>query len=203
MSPSVPEMETYSKPQAPLTGELDSHDNDGLVQYLAGLGISYTANNLDSEKAYTIEQKFEDIVHPQTFIIKEAFENFHTSLHPEMRLATLATVFSNFVDIRRQMFGYGWSEESRRAEYTPEPFPGIILKSRVELGIPEYADLPAATGYFKAAYTLRYAIQADSIINTVRPLTLVRASNRDRLTKTEHIMLSLADKLTDQFNDHA
>ncbi len=183
--------------RAILFGNISWERQQQIAEYLAGIGVQarFFADSID--ESLKVEQHFETIRSPEEFILREGFDDFQLS-HQEYRAGLVASLFSGLVEVRPSI--------SRDTDsYRPQPIPGIIVKSRIELGIPAYPykyKLPAGK-ISPSIMTVDYAIQAGSLVETARPLIAVRDSGIERvvkqLNKHDHAHIAMAERLLSNF----
>ncbi|MEI9913580.1 MAG: hypothetical protein WDN66_01000 [Candidatus Saccharibacteria bacterium] len=170
-----------------------------LAQKLGGISITVVLMNNGGNDHHHIEQPFASITSPDHFMLKEAFDDYGTTVEPDVSSSNVSRAFSSLIQSKdRKFYGFGEDIDTKLILYTPDPYGGIVeAVSRRSLHIPEHEEAHTkkiTASVTKIAYTILFAVRAGSVLEATAPLIDKREGGAE-LTKTEEVFATLAEHL--------
>ena len=176
---------------AEMVGELSSKNWLGITEVAANMaahGMVVT----DEDNELRIIQPFENLKHPDQYLLREAFDDFARTHNIPERLTTRA--FAKLLFRGKSYYERGLNGN------LPEPYPGLEIESRKRLGIisyqqPEYG-LPSH-------YASRYGINAGSLVDALLSPKIPYEETVKWFGKTSiarHIVFKVVQELNEQLS---
>lgn len=139
-----------------------------------------------------IVQPFENIDSPDMYIFREGFDYYRDAHRLGVHL--VSKVFSNLIYYKPEG-GPGLFRSYK--DFKPDPFPGIDIATRRELGVPRYPIFNATYGVIQ--YVSRFGIRAGSLIAAATTLKQ-RGDEGIPTSSRDQVILDMSQELEERFS---